>query len=419
MQNKGQSTSVSTNDANMQFEQAEAINAQLTQMLNNKNAIDVYFNDLAQNKPAKLLGLEKGAVSNADTGNKEFATACVYKGDESNLEITDPQAIPGNPVVQQIKHGSTVYFQGYNPSEANSKHFCFTTFHANEAPHLIASSMFDLAAKTPVANAINPVPNAFREAGQIKSNLQFTSIANAVANPQRFYQLAIPHSYVIITITNMSNWTVQGRQVYQQSYNYNTGKVWGVKSCKLTPPAQGILNGYATLGLEYQPNNLLQAVQALPGDHSQAFNVLLQRVKEFAPGYSLTNLKNLLQSVTLSAENTPTTSYYIYPVYSTPDNTFNGAPTVRCSTQANIPNWFQFSQPVADGEAAQLMTEGPVTNGPNTCFSNIIGPYPTDKHFTTETGTLTWTPGTGYPQCLGVLSISRKTQITFTGMPPN
>jgi hypothetical protein len=395
-------------NAMQSYGQAEHILGGLYSILTSKDAADVHFKQISQGKPAKLLG-EAGTIST--NKNSDWAVAWVYRGEESNLQV-DKLALPqnANPNLIQMKD-SSYYMQGFNPMKANNENFCFTTFHVGEAPHLISNGFFGQW-QTPVANAINPIPNAFKEAGNIDgSQLAITATACAVANPMRKYNMTIPHSYVTISIENIAKWYVQGGLYAITPYTFETGKVWQVKSYKIQKPGKGLLNGYGTLGLEYQPPTLWHAMHdALPGDHTVVVNTLLQRIREFCPGYTAQNLQQLLQSVPLTAGNN---SWFIFPTYTQPDLT---DPTVTVQPALGaLPGWINKTGP--EGIGHTIMTET-AHDFPNTCYSNITGgPYPTDKHWTDELGTITWTPGTGAAQNLGSLNIMRVTTVTFTALP--
>jgi hypothetical protein len=395
-------------NANQAFSQAEQLLGRLYSILTSKDAADVHFKQISQGKPAKLLG-DGGTVTT--NKNSDWAVAWVYRGEESNLQV-DKVALPqnANPNLIQMKD-SSYYMQGFRPMKANNQNFCFTTFHNGEAPHLISTNAF-AQCQTPVADAINPIPNAFREAGQIDgSQVAITATACAVANPMRRYNMTIPHAYVSINIENVAKWYVQGSLYAITTYTPETGKVWQVKKYKIQKPGKGMLDGYATLGNEYQPPTLWHAIHdALPGDHTVVVNTLVQRIREFCPGYTAANLQQLLQNQPLTAGNN---SWYIFPTYKQPDLT---DPTVTVQPAlGSLPPWLNKMGP--EGVAHPIFEET-AHDFPNTCFSNITGgPYPTDKHWTDEIGTFNWAPGTGYTGNLGSLSILRVTTITFTALP--
>lgn len=410
MQQESTKTDVSTNCAQLAYQKAQAINDALFTAVNNKANADGYFNQMAGSKPARLLGND-GTVSTSQ--NSDWATAAIYRGDESNISF-NPSQLPQGAQLEGVQRNGRNYVTGYAPFKANQQYFCFTTFHAFEMPHLVSSLFFN-AGKAPIANATNPIPNAFMEGGQSNSaTAGLSASACAVANPMRQFQLAIPHSFVTVQIGNNARWYVQNNLVNQTPYDFSAETQWGVKNYQLKAPAQGTLDGYASLGNEYKSvSNLWQAINALPGDHQTPLFRLLQRVQEFKPNYTMAQLTQLLQSQSLMP-NINLNKFYIYPTYTTPDLS---DPTVRIiSSSAELPPWLQPNAP--DGLEKSVSQEPPQRDQPNFCWDQIVGGVaPTGQHWTEVSGNIYWQPGTGYGQCLGELRMARLTEIFFTGMP--
>ncbi len=73
------------------YDSAQVINDQLAGSLKNKQALDQFFNQMAVNRPAKMLG--EGATVATDQ-NAPWATAMVDRGDESNLSFSPNQLPP-------------------------------------------------------------------------------------------------------------------------------------------------------------------------------------------------------------------------------------------------------------------------------------------------------------------------------------
>ena len=276
----------------------------------------------------------------------------------------------------------------------------------------------------PIPNSVNPIPNAFKNSGAMTGNVPLTSTAAAVANPMLNYWLQLPQSYYTIIIENEALWKVQNNLVKTTPYGAGTGKTWQVNKYKLAPPGKGLLNGYASLGNEYKQANLWGWINTLPGDHTSVLRRLLQRTKEMSPGYTMAQLKALFQSCPIP-HNAVKMTVYIYE-----NDVCSGTPGVQGffmfddgddstqnQTQGQPPPFIIPNTEQSEGEEKKIFSETPTHNEPNTCWSNIAGPYPTDKHFTDETGTFYWRPGTGFKQSLGTLRIYRETVITFTGMP--
>lgn len=431
------------NGAEEAWRKAKKINDDLYGLLADKASIYVYFNKLISGKPAKLLG-KNGGVSAANTS--EWATAALYRGEESNILVNDLDAIAAKVGVNILTKDNQNYMQGYNPSAVNGHTFGFVTFHSNEAPHLVANSTFDRWKKVAVPNMpAETLPNAFKETGQISEQPPLGATASAVANPMRTFEMTIPHSYVAINLTSIARIRMDDGHGHMDAYPdkpyyADTGTIQPFKSFNLETKqynypqtfnrwlaVTGLLNGYVSLGQELQPNNLWQAINALPGDHSDAINKIVQRVKEFKPGFSRNDLQKLLQAQPIINSGMATTTYFIYPHYTTPDNT---DAKVKVGIIGQLPTWLTPSA-APEGQPKIILKETTQKDEPNKAWSNIVDGqfqidkpkpqwpnYSTDVHRTALSGVIAWQPGTGWGQCLGVLSINRQTEVIFSGWPP-
>lgn len=406
MMKEGYSTSESSTSASVAYQKAEATNANLASMLNSKTSGDQYFKQMAGTKPAKLLGADGGVTTNTQS---TWAVAMVNRGAESNINYQQQQ-LPDGAQPNGFNQNGKLWLRGYSPFVANGQPFCFTTFRNNEMPHLISDTVFSQN-QGPIPQASNPIPNAFRESGQTNSMQTISAAANAVANPQRQFTMAIPHSFVTITIVNHAKWFVQGTQVAKTTYGFTKETQQGVVKKKLHDPASGLLDGFASLGNEYASgNNLWTALNALPGDHNTPAMKLVQRINEFKPGFTLQNLQQLMQSQNLVPN---ANTYYIYPVYSSPDST---NPSVLVTTTPNKIPWF--NPGLGLGSSNLIVTEEMQKNQPNYCWDIITeGKYASGQHYTEVSGKIFWQPGTGAGQCLGNLWVGRLTQCIFTGVP--
>lgn len=407
MMKEGYSTAESNGSASTAYTKAVTTNATLATMLNSKNTGDQYFKQMAGTKPARLLGADGTVTTNTQSA---WAVAMVNRGDESNITYQQQQ-LPDGAQPNGFNQNGKLWLRGYTPFTANGQSFCFTTFRNNEMPHLISDTVFGQN-QSPIPQALNPIPNAFRESGQTSAMQTISAAANAVANPQRQFSMAIPHSFVTITITNQAQWFVQGQQVATTNYGFTKQTQQGVKKWKLKDPASGLLDGFASLGNEYaNGNNLWTALNALPGDHTTPAMKLVQRINEFKPGFTLQNLEQLLQGQNIVPN---ANTYFIYPVYSSPDST---NPTVRiASSPSQMPAWFNPGPGM--GSSNLIVTEAMQKNQPNYCWDIITeGKYASGAHWTEVSGKIFWQPGTGAGQNLGNLRIGRLTQCMFTGLP--
>lgn len=403
----------SASNADNAYQLAQNVNDILAMQLNDKANLDIFFNKLASTRPANMLGR-----ADVKTGAENFyATALVDRGAESNIDVVGGQ-IPNSVQVTLVQKGKKDFFVGYKPFPANNKYFCLAALKYGEMPHLIDDSYFAMnrGDVNPIGTVRNPVPNAFKESGGAESTQgSIGAVGCAVANPMKIYTVAIPHAYVTISFNNNSIWLVEGKKVVSGfPYPPTPEKYWKVQKYPMPPPpgsSGGKLDGYAFLGEEYKSGNLWGSINSLPGDHSTAFKLLVQRIQEFCPTYNMSQLQGLLAATPIDASPAVTT-YYIFPVYHTGDNT---DPTVQsANNEGSLPGWLQQNGP--DGTGAVVTKEGPQEDSPNYDWENIVGGIRNSgQHGTVCTGVGTWTPGTGYDQNLGNLNFSRLTICNFSG----
>jgi hypothetical protein len=419
MQSDNQLGQAAQGNADAAYQTAENINNALFAEVTCRQKQGNFFNAIAGFKQATLLSgdttVSKDTNSSmSTTENPLQCIAMVDRGDESNLKYSATQ-IPKVVQASGVQKGNSHYLSGYVPMQANNKSFSFTTFHVGEMPHLISQEYFEKnrADVAPVGSTASAIPNAFKIDGTVQANQgSLGAVACAVANPMRQYSLAIPHSYVKIYFINRALWLVEGKLVNLTTYgNKPQDAVQGVVKKQLS--TGGFLDGYANLGHEYSSGgSLWQMYNSLPGDHITPLQKIVQRVQEMDPNYTQTQLMALMQRASFD----PTaTMYYIYPTYSTPDCS---DPTITIqSNKGTLPPWLAALNPI-DGTQLLAGTENMETDTPNTCYDVITGgSFTSDKHYTQVSGSINWTPGTGYGQCLGSMQMARTTQIFFTGIP--
>jgi hypothetical protein len=418
MQADGQLGNSALGNADSAYQTAENINNSLFAEVSSRKNQGNYFNAIAGFKQATLLSGDTTVTKDTNnlTQTQENPLACIAmvdRGAESNLKF-NPAQIPKVVTANGVSHGNNNYLQGYVPMHANNKSFNFTSYRPGEMPHLISQTVFDKfrADVAPVGSNALAIPNAFKIDGNVQANQgTLGAVACAVANPMRQYNLAIPFSYVVVYFVNRANWYVEGVKVNQTTYgNKPTPSVQGVKKKLLSKG--GYLDGYANLGNEYTSGgSLWQMYTSLPGDHQTPMLKVLQRVQEISPNYTMTQLETLMAKTNFD----PTAQlYFIYPSYTTPD--YSDPTIMIASDKGPLPPWLQ--RIPLDGTQAPIGTETMTQNAPNTCYDVITGgPFSSDKHYTEVSGSINWTPGTGYGQCLGSLQMSRLTQIYFTGVP--
>jgi hypothetical protein len=436
MLNDQQASNSALANADNAYQATQNTNNALASVLQNKRSFAGYFNSISANSPTKLLG-ENAVVADSPT-ESSWATAMMDRGSESNLYYNTRQ-LPRGTQVNDVQRGGKTYFRGYTAMTANAKDFSFPSFHIGEMPHLVSQTTFSRNLTGPIG-ATNPVPNAFQESGLVsEGGTSLTASACAQANPQRQWGLAIPHAYMTIIFQNLSKWYLdkdksgQWQLVKEIGYGTTPGEtVWGIHERNLRPPPPapppngigGKLNGYASLANEYKAANAWMLYTMMPGDHNTPLLKMVQRVQEIDPDFSMAELQTLLESVQMQQGPQSFLRYVIYPNYEGPDCT---KPTMKIAPVGGgtLPGWLgvlnaeSLTPGMLDGLAKPaLLEQPPLRDEPNTCWANVIGgKSPSCQHHTEFSGTVNWTPGTGYGQCLGELKLARITSIYFTSDP--
>lgn len=400
IQKEGLANSYTVQNADEAFRIAQQSNDALVDTVTCKKKLDTFFNDIANIRRAKLLGSNSELKTIDGPG---WDVAMVDRGAPSNLKFDEKQ-IPKGGSVAPNRGG---HVSGYTPFTANNKNFTFASFIPNEMPHLTTDSNFNAndARTNPLIG--NPVPNAFRANGvNLGTKASLSASASSVANPMHEYRLAIPHAYILIVMQNMAYWKVKEKEAAKATpYDFEPKTVFGIKGYPLKN--NRILNGYASLGNEYRSGTLLGSMNALPGNHQEQYDRMLQRIKEIKHDYSMTDMLNLLKSVP------PASKYIIYPVYGSQDKT---DPKIRITPVIDgqpLPESWMNSPAMFDGIAKIIVNENEQRDEPNYCWPQIIGGNPDCEKYTQVSGTVNWSPGTGFNSCLGVLTIARKTISNF------
>ena len=422
---EGLGTGQASGNADNAFASAQDINDRLLAQLTSRFTLGHNFDILAANRSVKMLGDNAqisssfGDQSQSSSGNTDnvWPTAFVNRGGESNISFSGNQIPPGTTSkINAVTLKNQTYLQGYAPFTVNEKTLCFVPFVTNEIPHLISSKTFvsNQSDKNPLpgANNVNPIPNAFSghgTSGNLPNSL--SAVAYAVANPQRQYNLAIPYSFVLIQINNTANWYVNAKKVNVTQYGFAPETQWGAQNAKL--PCGGTLNGYASLGNEYKVASLWPVITGLSGDPTPA---LLENATAYTGNtaqFFSSQLQGLLQKQSLIQA---TNNYIIYPAYQNPDLT---NPTIQIGgDNGPLPPWLQKAMR-AEGMMAPVVTQTGQRDMPNYDWQEIIPGNKGQKctpgeHYAELTGVLSWQPGSGYTQCLGVFEIQHTTDCYFS-----
>ncbi len=408
-----QNSNAATDAANNAFVAAQAINDDLYAQVKDKVTLGSFFDQIAGVRLHRMLG---NPTYNSDA-NSKWPTALTDRGDQSNLAANSNQ-IPGPAQARfnSVPAAGSNYLRGYVPMQANNKNFYFIAFHSGEMTHLITNSYFERNRqdKLSIPDINNPLPNAFSGQGTTQDSMGSQSFA--AANPQRQYQLAMPRSFVAISLINLAYWNVQGKQVKITTYGFTPETQFGAQQISLGVP-NNYLDGYASLGNEFQGDNTLwTAITSIQPDPTQTLASVLQRMQEIKADFTQNDLEQLLrQQALVPAANT----YFIYPTYTSPDNS---QPTIKITaltaqTRKTLPKWLKIAA-ANEGQTKTVMTKEPVQDDPNYDWEKVFGnKFQAGKHWTEVGGNIDWTPGTGFNQTLGRIAVIHTTRCFFTADP--
>jgi hypothetical protein len=406
MYEQGYGSSEANSHSDALFQAAQSISDRLANKLSTPKNHHAAFTSVTDLNSLNSLG-EKTKLTVAENSN--WTTSFVDRGSESNLEF-DKDQLPAKSQVDTIGpvtgQDGKQYIPGYKAMKFLQKTFYLVPFKAGERPHLISAEKYNnesLKAK-PIKDWRTPVPNAFSVGGKTinQDNLGQTAIAYVQTNPQRKFDLGIPRAFIRIRLEKNTVRYIHN-QMPRTSMNYAFRKE---EQIQVFDAGAGVAHVTASLGNEYTPPTLHQAIYALPGDHSEITRVLLQRCREIKRNIKEAELMALLQIPLVNDID----EYLIFPLRKD-FLVVMPLPNAR----GTVPGLDFLAK--ADGNEKEIATEiAPLV--PNSATVRLVGSGqvtvpPTAT--TIEHGHLKWKPGSGYEGCLGELSIERDTEILSFG----
>jgi hypothetical protein len=452
---------IGSGESNVQQMQnyASEISGRLAAQLSDPTNLTNFYTQYAQQNSTRMMGTGSGVQV---TDEMDWSTSFLDQpagGNpagtpyESNVQFNATAQLPPNYPASSLtlansKNDPThTYLAGYLPYTVMGMNFWQVPFRYGERPHLVAKTEFtqysDPNKLGPPGWTPNAVPNAFATLGATANNRQYSALAAAwvQTNPQKTWTAAMPNGYIIIQIdNNQANWFEAGLTVPMvyptetTNYDFTPGQDFtlddpvAITTISL-PPIPGTLNPEAILGDEYLSGALggptvLQAIYADgPSNNSsaQSFQYMLQRVNEFHPGTSASDLSNALGQQTLQSSGTQ-----VFVLHNANENDCTSALTLDSVTNGSPPSWCQTAS--FDGTQQSMESEDSYSGGfdfsiPTPGCPNIAECSPTngdDAIIVINCGsTRTWTPGTGYSStpgqggCLGQLEVQNYTTIDY------
>jgi hypothetical protein len=405
MNDQGFGSSSANAHADSLFQAALNISNRLSGRLNTPSNHQQSFEKIAGQNAVNALG--KDAKIKA-ANDENWKTSLVDRGSESNITF-DKNQLPSSSQLQLIDpvagQGGNLFIPGYKKINILGKSIYLVPFKEGERPQLISAEKFD--SNTQQANPFdwkNAVPNAFSTSGKSinHDNLGQHAIARVQTNPQRTFDLLMPRAFIRIKLEKnrlhyVHNFLPAGEDTYQFHPEAKPPQTFSAGS--------GVAIVRASVGNEYVPATLFQAINALPADHSPVMNVLLQRCREIKKNFSEKDLISILQLPLVDNAS----EYVIFPlakqIVAMPNYTANGV----------VPQLNLLSD--ADGDEKEIVKEHSPLK-PNTASIELVGagtPTIPPTAVTEEEGRISWKPGSGHGGCLGQLTIQRDTLVTTTG----
>jgi len=426
MESEGTTGSSFNNVQNVQQE-AQQISDALYQALQPQTPTFFnFFKAIADDNSLRMLGT-KSKVQ--EVNDSKWSIACMDRDADSNVYFQTAQfpsgyTLPGTASVNSSNQKTC--FPGYAPISIDQWNFWFVPFRWNEKPHLVSEDHFEennltnnpVSFKNPpppakgAATWTKPVPNSFSVHGKTIQEQKFgeEAVSWVTTNPQTQYALQIPHGFIKIKIDqNKAEYqTLMMPVPLEDDYGFTPIEQ---SEPALPVPGCGVGTVVAMMGDEYIPPTINQAVFASFSDsYTEIRQRLVQRINEIHPGFQDSDLTTLLTKPFV-----PLGDSLQFVIYNDPNN---GVQCVPLEAAQAIPWLANVVNDDPDGSAAPTYSESFVPYEPNIVEDwSLEGTFCTEGplYYLSESGTFTWTPGTGYNGNLGSLEIQRETDVYLAG----
>jgi hypothetical protein len=386
-----------------------------------------FFKAIADTSSLRMLG-QSSTVQ--EVNDSKWSIACMDRGADSNVYI-QPQQFPSDynlpPTATVPSSDGKQCLIGYEPVSVDQWNFWFVPFRWNEKPHLVSEDHFEennltndpVTYKSPPPPATGtvtwtkPVPNSFSVHGKTIKQHEFgeEAVSWVTTNPQTRYPMSIPHGFIKIKIDqNKAEYqTLMMPVPLEDDYGFTPIEQ---SEPALPVPGCGVGTVVAMMGDEYIPPTINQAVFAsLSDSYTQVKAWLVQRINEIHPGFTDANLTSLL-----STGYIPTGDSLNFVIYNDDSNTVQ---VTTLDNASSIPWLAAVVNQDPDGSAAPTYSESFIPYEPNIVEDwSLEGTFCTEGplYYLTESGTMTWTPGSGFNGNLGSLEIQRETDVYLAGI---
>jgi hypothetical protein len=410
---------------------AKSISDALAAKLSTPTELYGFFDDYAKANSVRMLGTQAQVEK---LPGADWNTAFLRKDFESNIQFMDNlppnysnsalfTASKRNPIPQDAQ--GKQYVVGYKPLHVMNLDFWNVPYPFEQHPHVVDRKYYDDNKTKPLqsggASWDKPVPNAFGVAGGTKKSVTYdeTAVSWVETNPQKVFPMQFPHGFIrVILKKNTLGWCLdfpaEDAAIQKQDYKF---ELMDSHDSIPFPTGCGEVRGTCYAGNEYPLGTLYNGICALPTTggsdplSGNAFDYMLQRVKEMVPGYTKAQFLAKLNTTFISHDADDQT-FFIYP------NSDNSDITISAENSASLPSGCN-KDAKPDGTQQTLDTEIPV---PMLNFATFTfdcygswGPYPTYSQVHAERK---WKPGSGWDGgCLGELEVHRHTEAVLPTIP--
>lgn len=418
------------------FNAARSINDQLADALNEPSNLTGYFSAVANANSVRMINDRTNSVAPVQLPN--WQTACLNRGEESNMQITRDQLPPhinlSDLPTKHLPDGKD-YLQGYSPIDfGGGKTLNFVSFENNQQSHLVSLKTHEAGtlAVAPIAGFPKPVPNTYKCAGEsidrrVNSRICWSA---AISNQRNAVSpSSIDDGFIHIKLKQDGLRYFPWQNPLLGLLPLDPTKKSATSKTRVFPGligGPGILIMRATNGAQYSNSNpkatartLLRALYWQGGDSQyEGLNeALFARANQIKPGIDKAQLKALLQSVVVP-DSTNTAEYWIALNKNNELKVFTTAtlPTMSEQTYRHV-----LADTAPDGKRSSIVGHVPMVSGNSSrALELTFSPFPRIR--TVPSGTLSrheinYRPGTGLNGNL--LEIEQRDQtFVFTGRVP-
>ncbi len=441
----GSDANTGTSNAQQACSGAQEISDSLAAKLTNPSNLYSFFDDFAQRNSVRMLGTSANVQelpgSNWQTSlmDRNVESNIVLPGNPgNNFNMPANYTLPSNFYTQSTRPnvpaaGANLWFlKGYTPLTVGGQTFWQVPFQYDEKPHLVSKTTFDAA--QPSAQPLdwtNAVPNAFSVEGKAlpKQGVGEKGMSWVLTNPREPFTLSIPQSFLHIHVDTMqayfyffpAGFPIKDPLQPEVDYGYTPSTATGAPMLQGGPFCSSVTPDEVELGLEVVGQPLDGIIFGLipPADTTDLETNMVNRINEMVgqagSPKSASDLHALLS-------NPYTTACLIkgdqdFYIYSTDGINLTVQPQEIAQTVPWLSNMIS-NDP--DGNETEPVDDA--TSPSPIFFTPIVTPDPDCAPVFPPIGTATynkdihWTPGSGYNGNLGLVRVTRYTNVYSLGV---